>query len=84
MDVGAAIRSDAFFDDEGDEWEPLTRSVCRRLAARGISVPGEKVRRFVRKIGMPTRKVNGRLMARESDIAKLSAALIRYFEGKVQ
>ena len=83
MDVGAAIRSSSFLLDEGDEWEPLTKTVCRRMAEHGIDMTGEEVRKLARKVKIPTSKIDGRIMAREADITKFVTALRKHFVGKM-
>lgn len=82
MGIGEAIRSAAFLVEEGDELEPVTKSVCRRLEAAGVFLTGEEVRRLVRKSQMPVRKIDGRLMARESDIDRFVSAVRKKFEGQ--
>lgn len=84
MELGAAIRASSFFDEEGEELEPLTKSVCRRLAAMGIDMTGQEVRRLARKVRIPTEKVDGRIMAKEVDISKFVMGIRRHFEGKAQ
>ena len=84
MELGEAIRSASFFEAEGEELEPLTKSVCRRLAAIGIDLTGQEVRRLARKVRIPTQKVDGRIMATEADISKFVSGIRRHFEGKVQ
>lgn len=71
VDFGAMLREN-FAEEEGDEWEPVTGSVVRRLKARGLAVTGEDVRRAVRELGVETRKVDGKLLARSGDILGLA------------
>ena len=79
VDFGAMLREN-FAEEEGDEWEPVTKSVVVGLKARRIAVTGEDVRRAVRELGVETRKVDGKLLAKAGDVT----GLIDFLYGKVQ
>jgi hypothetical protein len=79
--LASALLSSDWLEDEGDEWEPATAAVCRRLEEqRGIRVPGEMVRRAIREAGVETRMRDGRLEVRAGDVIGLVDAV----EGKAK
>jgi len=80
MSLEAAFLGSNYLEDEGDEWMPVTRGVVSALVDLGVSVTGEEVRRAIRAMNVETRKVDGRLLARGSDIS----GLVDLLHGKVK